>query len=286
VALAGERMTPLEGQVEGLGRRLIGLAVAVCGVVGLAGILHGEPIGLMLETAISLAVAAIPEGLPAVTAVALAAGMWRLARAGALVRRLPAVETLGSTTVICADKTGTMTVNRMTVTHLYVEGRTIEVDGNEHSAAGAFREGGMPLDPRADADLTRLFTVAALANNASVEASPDGPVLHGDPTETAVLAVALKAGSIPARSRERGRVGERFRSTRRRASWPPSTRLPKGSRAVCAKGAPAVVLEHSTRRQAGATTLPLERGGRDESPRRRRIARWSRRKCAGSAAVR
>jgi Ca2+-transporting ATPase len=88
------------------------LAVGICAVVGLTGILHGEPIGLMLETAISLAVAAIPEGLPAVTAVALAAGLWRLARRGALVRRLPAVETLGSTTVICSDKTGTMTENQ------------------------------------------------------------------------------------------------------------------------------------------------------------------------------
>src|SRR5262249_12115126 len=90
VALAGERTTPLERQIEALGRRLMALAVVICGVVGLAGILHGEPIGLMLETAISLAVAAIPEGLPAVTAVALAAGLWRLARRGALVRRLPA----------------------------------------------------------------------------------------------------------------------------------------------------------------------------------------------------
>ena len=82
VALAGTRATPLERQVEALGRRLIGLALAVCGAVGLAGILHGQPIGLMLETAISLAVAAIPEGLPAVTTVALAAGLWRLARRG------------------------------------------------------------------------------------------------------------------------------------------------------------------------------------------------------------
>src|SRR5262245_22817729 len=131
VALAGERTTPLEHQIEALGRRLMALAVVICGIVGLAGILHGEPIGLMLETAISLAVAAIPEGLPAVTAVALAAGLWRLARRGALVRRLPAVETLGSTTVICSDKTGTMTENQMTVTRaLLGDGRSIDVTGS------------------------------------------------------------------------------------------------------------------------------------------------------------
>src|SRR5262245_28519701 len=152
----------------------------------------------MLETAISLAVAAIPEGLPAVTSVALAAGMWRLARAGALLRRLPAVETLGSTTVICADKTGTMTENRMTVTRLRVGDRTVEVDGDGRSATGSFRESGATLGPRADADLIRLLTVGALANNASVEVGRDGLVLHGDPTETALLVAALKAGLEPA----------------------------------------------------------------------------------------
>ena len=87
VALAGERTTPLERQVEHLGRRMVGLALGVCGLIAAIGILHGEPVGLMLETAVSLAIAAIPEGLPAVTAVALATGLWRLARSGALVRR-------------------------------------------------------------------------------------------------------------------------------------------------------------------------------------------------------
>src|SRR5262245_673149 len=127
VALAGERMTPLEQQVEALGRRLISLALMICALVAVAGVLQGQPIRLMLETAISLAVAAIPEGLPAVVTVALAAGRWRLARRGALVRRLPAVETLGSTTVICADKTGTMTENRMTVTCVSLDGRTVHL---------------------------------------------------------------------------------------------------------------------------------------------------------------
>jgi Ca2+-transporting ATPase len=257
VALAGDRTTPLERQVEGLGRRLIGLAVAICGVVGLAGILHGQPIGLMLETAISLAVAAIPEGLPAVTAVALAAGLWRLARAGALVRRLPAVETLGSTTVICADKTGTMTENQMTVTRLYLEGRTIEVGGEARSPAGTFRERRGPIDPDIDPGLTRLLTVAALANNATVEPGPDGPVLHGDPTEAALLIAALKAGLDPA-------ALARTWPRRREIPFDPTTRVmatfherPEGGRTVCAKGAPAVVLEAATHRQAGATTLPL-----------------------------
>ncbi|MBI3455303.1 MAG: cation-transporting P-type ATPase [Candidatus Rokubacteria bacterium] len=257
VALAGERVTPLERQVEGLGRRLIGLALAICGVVGVAGILHGEPLGLMLETAISLAVAAIPEGLPAVTAVALAAGLWRLARAGALVRRLPAVETLGSTTVICADKTGTMTENQMTVTHLSVDGRTIRVSGGGRSRTGTFLERDAAIHLHADAHLVRLLTVAALVNNASVEVRPEGLVLYGDPTEAALLVLALKAGlEPPALARQWPR--------RREIPFDPARRLmatfhetPEGGRAVLVKGAPGVVLERSSHRQAGTAVSRL-----------------------------
>src|SRR5262245_62130921 len=165
VALAGERTTPLERQIEALGRRLMGLAVVICGIVGLAGILPGEPIWLMLETAISLAVAAIPEGLPAVIAVALAAGLWRLARRGALVRRLPAVETLGSTTVICSDKTGTMTENQMTVARILVGQRSIAVTGSGRSSTGQFTENGRVLTPGDDSELRMLLTVSALVND-------------------------------------------------------------------------------------------------------------------------
>jgi P-type Ca2+ transporter type 2C len=161
VALTGERMTPLERQVEHLGRRLVGLAVGVCALIAAIGILHGEPIGLMLETAVSLAIAAIPEGLPAVTAVALATGLWRLARAGALVRRLPAVETLGSTTVICADKTGTMTENRMTVVRLVVGERTIDVAGGD-TRRGDLLDRGTGVSTATDPEIVRLLTVGAL----------------------------------------------------------------------------------------------------------------------------
>ncbi len=247
LAEAGERVTPLERQVEGLGRRLMALAVGICAVVGVAGILHGEPMGLMLETAISLAVAAIPEGLPAVTAVALAAGLWRLARAGALVRRLPAVETLGSTTVICADKTGTMTENQMTVTRVRLDGRTLAVTGGGRVPVGAFvDDGGRALDPAADPELVRLLTVAALVNNASVEPRPDGLALHGDPTEAALLVAALKAGLDPSALR-------RAWPRRREIPFDPAARVmatfhetPGGGRAVLVKGAPAVVLERSS----------------------------------------
>ena len=257
VALAGPRATPLERQVEALGRRLIVLAVAVCALVGLAGILHGEPIGLMLETAISLAVAAVPEGLPAVVSVALATGLWRLARRGALVRRLAAVETLGSTTVICADKTGTMTENQMTVTAVRLDDRRITVGGGGRSTAGSFTDERGVVTPLADPHLTLLLTTAALCNDAGLRAAPDGLHLHGDPTEAALLVAAAKAGLDPA---EVTRAWPR----RREIPFDPARRMmatfhvmPGGGLALLAKGAPAVILEMSTHRHTGVGPATL-----------------------------
>jgi Ca2+-transporting ATPase len=262
VSEAGERATPLERQVEGLGRRLMGLAAAVCAIVGAAGILQGLPVGLMLETAISLAVAAIPEGLPAVTAVALAAGLWRLAHAGALVRRLPAVETLGATTVICADKTGTMTENQMTVTRLDLDGRVLAVTGGGRSLSGAFLEDGQSIVPLQDPVLRRLLTVATLANDASVERRADGVRLHGDPTEAALVVLALKAGLDPrALAREWPRHAE--------VPFDPAHRLMAtfhesagAERLLAVKGAPGVVLDRATHRQTPVGPVPLGEGDR------------------------
>jgi Ca2+-transporting ATPase len=233
------------------------LALGTAAAVGLAGVLHGESAWLMLETAISLAIAAVPEGLPAVTTVALAAGLWRLARAGALVRRLPAVETLGSTTVICADKTGTMTENRMAVTRLHLDGRTIAVTGGGESVAGKFLVDGAAHDPRVVPGLTRLLMAGVLVNDASLDRGPDGLRVHGDPTETALLVAAVRAGLDPqALAREWPRHGE--------IPFDPATRLmatfhetPEGGHAVFVKGAPGVVLHAATHRETREGRQPL-----------------------------
>jgi P-type Ca2+ transporter type 2C len=258
VALTGPRATPLERQVEALGRRLIVLAIAVCAVVGLAGILHGEPVGLMLETAISLAVAAVPEGLPAVVSLALAAGLWRLARRGALVRRLAAVETLGSTTVICADKTGTMTENQMTVTAIRLGDRPITVGGGGRSIDGVLTDQqGQAVNGLADPHLRLLLTTATLCNDASLRVGSDGVHLYGDPTEAALLVAAAKAGLVPA---DIARAWPR----RREIPFDPARRLmatfhdmPHGGSALLAKGAPAVILELSERRHSGSGPVPM-----------------------------
>ena len=263
VASAGSRTTPLERQVEALGRRLIVLAVGICAVVGLAGILHGEPVGLMLETAISLAVAAVPEGLPAVVSLALAAGLWRLARRGALVRRLAAVETLGSTTVICADKTGTMTENQMTVTSLRFGGRRVTVGGGGRSTAGGFVDATVgAVAPLADPHLTLLLTAGALCNDAGLRAAPDGLHLHGDPTEAALLVAAVKAGLDPA---ELARAWPR----RREIPFDPATRMmatfhvmPGAGAVLLVKGAPGVILERATHRHTPAGPVALTEADR------------------------
>ena len=258
VASAGSRATPLEGQVESLGRRLIVLAVGICAVVGIAGILHGEPVGLMLETAISLAVAAVPEGLPAVVSLALAAGLWRLARRGALGRRLAAVETLGSATVICADKTGTMTENQMTVTALRFGGRRITVGGGGRSTAGSFAdEAGRIVTPLADPHLTLLLTAATLCNDASLRAAPDGLHLVGDPTESALLVAAVKAGLDPP---DLARAWPRHREI----PFDPATRMmatfhdmPGAGPVLLVKGAPSVIVERVTRYHTPAGPVAL-----------------------------
>lgn len=258
VALVPRRETPLEREVERLGRRLIVLALAICGVVGLAGILHGQPVWLMLETAVTLAIAAIPEGLPAVTAVALAAGLWRLARRGALVRRLHAVETLGSTTVICADKTGTMTENQLTLTRIRLHDREIDVSGGGLSPTGDFGEGGKTIGVADDPHLRLALTAGVLVNNASIE--PRGSqdvVIHGDPTEGALLVAALKGGNDLA---DLARRWPRLREI----PFDPATRLmatvnrsPEGKTVALVKGAPGRIVEASTSRLTSTGAVPL-----------------------------
>jgi Ca2+-transporting ATPase len=131
VAISTKEHSPLEIQLTQLGRRLVYVVLSIAMVVTIAGWLRGDGLWMMFEVGISLAVAAVPEGLPAVTTLILALGVLRMARQRAIMRRLTAVETLGSTTVICADKTGTLTENRMTVREYFLaDGRTIEIDGS------------------------------------------------------------------------------------------------------------------------------------------------------------
>jgi P-type Ca2+ transporter type 2C len=191
---ASGRDTPLERKLASLGHALIGIVLVLCAVIVVAGLLRGHGFLYMLEVGISLAIAAVPEGLPAVATMTLALGMQRMARMGALVRRLPAVEALGSTTVICTDKTGTLTRDEMTVRALQLGERRVDVSGAGYAPTGEFTEVGRVIDPRDDTHLALALRVGALCSDATLDISGSGISVLGDQTEGALLVAALKAG--------------------------------------------------------------------------------------------
>ena len=248
VATSTKERSPLEIQLTQLGRRLVYLVLAIAAVVMVTGWLRGDGLWLMVEVAISLAVAAVPEGLPAVTTLILALGVLRMAQQHAIMRRLPAVETLGSTTVICADKTGTLTENRMTVREYYLsDGRRINIEECERSLED-------------DQLLQQAVRIGVLCSEASFrpEATDETRTI-GDPTETALLVVA--GALVLDVSHERAihpKIAEQpfHASTKRMTTLHRKT---DGQHFAALKGAPAVVLNAcSNYRDATGNTVRLD----------------------------
>ena len=173
------------------------------------GVLRGHAWLEMLIWGISLAVAAVPESLPAVVTGALAIGTTRMARKNAIVKRLPAVETMGCTTVICTDKTGTLTKNEMTVRRLFLDGEVVDVSGTGYEPSGSFEIGGAAVSPGDHPVLAEMARIAMLCNDAALDEIDGAWTVRGDPTEGALLVLGRKAGLDPeALRREFPRVAE------------------------------------------------------------------------------
>ena len=185
-----EELTPLEERLNVLGHRLVALTLVIALLVGLVGWFAGQQLFLIFETAVALAVAAIPEGLPIVATIALARGMWRMASKNALVNRLSAVETLGATSIICTDKTGTLTENRMTVTRLALAGATAPVEITLSTGEKDLSPEG--ISPSDKERILEMLTLGALCNNAHLDPEQDEEI--GDPLEIALLQAAAGAG--------------------------------------------------------------------------------------------
>ncbi|HET9359289.1 MAG TPA: HAD-IC family P-type ATPase, partial [Vicinamibacterales bacterium] len=252
--------TPLQANLDRLGATLGKAALAVVALVVVIGLSRGLPVIQMFMFGIALAVAVVPEALPAVVTISLAIGVRRMVRRNALVRRLPIVETLGGTSVICSDKTGTLTKNEMTVRQVFTEDRLFELSGAGYDPAGQLSENGRIVDP--PPSVTALLQAGALASDARLVERDHRWQVEGDPTEGALVVAATKVGLSPAGLNEREpRVGEiPFTSERRRM-----TTLHTTSAGVVAylKGAAEDVLQACTRQAHSQQEIQLTDAGRE-----------------------
>jgi magnesium-transporting ATPase (P-type) len=263
-AQAQEPKTPLELRIAQFGRYLVGAALLLFVVVLALGLMRGLPFAEVLMVAISQMVSMVPEGLPVAMTIALAVGMQRMAGRGAIIRRLSAVETLGSTTVICSDKTGTLTRNEMTVSSLWLPGgRRLQVSGVGYAPEGAFSEAGAAIATD-EAPLAALLQAIALCNDAALvapTAAETAWTVLGDPTEAALLVVAAKAGiELDQLRAQQPRIGElpfdsdvKMMATAHRGSDRPR---------VYVKGAPEALLPLCS--AAAGSTLVAARAAADE----------------------
>jgi Ca2+-transporting ATPase len=255
--------TPLQENLDRVGHALARAAVVVVIIIVAPGLFRGQPFIEMFIFGVALAVAVVPEALPAVVTISLALGVKRMVRRNALVRRLPAVETLGSTSVICSDKTGTLTRDEMTTRRLFVGGRLLEVSGTGYEPRGTFSMNGTAVEP--NESLSLLLRAAALASDARLERNEAGDKweVKGDPTEGALVVAAAKAGLGKAElDAQFPRVSEiPFMAETKRMTTLHET--PDG-RTAYAKGAPEVIVQSCARLLTEGGEEPLDDARRAE----------------------
>ncbi|MDF2568316.1 MAG: ATPase, P-type (transporting), superfamily, subfamily, partial [Oscillospiraceae bacterium] len=255
-----DEQTPLQKKLEQLGKYIAIGCLLICAIVASAGILRGEPVLDMLITGVSLSVAAVPEGLPAIVTIALAIAVNRMVKRKALIRKLHAVETLGCASVICSDKTGTLTQNKMTVKKVFTLDGTLEVSGDGYEKAGDFKSDGQRVNIRNDETAQMMMEIAILCNNAEIIDSENSfqsrdravnmakgtHKVLGDPTESALLVMAGKAGvTSKSLETEYEKIDEiPFDSTRKCMSVIAQTKT--GKKVVFCKGAYDIIIEKCT----------------------------------------
>ncbi|WP_020059208.1 calcium-translocating P-type ATPase, SERCA-type [Bacillus sp. 123MFChir2] len=261
---AQQNETPLQRRLEQLGKILIIVALILTALVVLVGVYQGNEMYHMFLAGVSLAVAAIPEGLPAIVTVALSLGVQRMIKKKAIVRKLPAVETLGCASVICSDKTGTMTQNKMMVTHVWASGETWNVTGQGYEPKGEFMKDDKKINPSAVRSLYQLLTFGCLCNNANIVKKKKTYVLDGDPTEGALVAAAMKAGISREGIKDQFEVIHEFPFDSTRKMMSVIVRDKAGKKFVVTKGAPDVLLQMSQTILWGNKQQPLTELYRNE----------------------
>jgi Ca2+-transporting ATPase len=271
---AQSERSPLERRLDRLGGQLVWITLLLAALIGGLGIWSGRDVLLMATTAVALAVASVPEGLPVVATVALARGMWRMARRNALIERLSAVETLGATTVILVDKTGTLTENRMSVAQIILADDVIELAWDRAGATNPFTSHGAAVDPANHDPLRMALETAVLCNNASLSGPADsknGAWGVGDPLELALLAAGRAAGWEPEALRTNApEVREEAFSTDSKMMATFHRR--DGGYTVAVKGAPERVLDSCDKLVTRDGTHALDDDGRKAWLRRNETA--------------
>ncbi|PIK31169.1 calcium-translocating P-type ATPase, SERCA-type [Bacillus siamensis] len=254
---AGNLSTPLQRRLEELGKILIIVALLLTVLVVAVGVLQGHELYSMFLAGVSLAVAAIPEGLPAIVTVALSIGVQRMIKQKSIVRKLPAVETLGCASVICSDKTGTLTQNKMTVTHMWSGGKTFKVSGIGYEPAGVFTRDEREIKPKDEKILEQMLVFGALCNTSEIELKDGHYVLDGDPTEGALLTAARKGGYSNDWLSEQYRVVAEFPFDSVRKMMTVIAEDKEKKRFVITKGAPDVLIERSSHMMHGGRSAPF-----------------------------
>jgi Ca2+-transporting ATPase len=248
--------TPLQKKLEQFGKWIVYLCFVLVGLVFALGVLRGGKLLDMFLTAVSLAVAAIPEGLPAVVTIALALGVQRMVARHALIRKLPSVETLGCATVICSDKTGTLTKNEMTVQAVYADGKLFKISGIGYEPKGEFSLDGKSINPADYPTLNKTLLCGTLCNGAQIVSNGNSFKIVGDPTEAAILTAAAKADIWKEKAEKDWQFVTEipFDSERKKMTI---IRQNAGKRIAFVKGAPDILLDDCTSIELAGSTRNL-----------------------------